>query len=428
MMAENRLIVAGPVELVQGGVGVIARRPITGEDPTAPGGRSYWGLTSTVIDFPRLLARSPLASASPDLRLALRGVDGLGADGAVFWGDAEVFGKAPVLSDIPLPSGNWQIGGVPRAGWPEFRALESRHFLLGLLATMALATLVFLLLRVTSTLRLEREALRRAKDSLEARVAERTRELQVAKEAAESADRLKSAFLATMSHELRTPLNSIIGFTGIVLQELAGPLNDEQRKQLGMVQASARHLLALINDVLDFSKIEAGELAISAEVFQPEISIEKVAAIIRPLADRKGLALVVQLEDGIGATRGDARRFEQVVLNLLGNAVKFTDAGSIRIEACRQAEPGAGIESLRLSVKDTGIGMTPADMEVLFRPFRQVESSLSRRHEGTGLGLAICQKLVLLMGGRITAETRWQEGSTFTVTLPLVRPGVISGP
>jgi signal transduction histidine kinase len=251
--------------------------------------------------------------------------------------------------------------------------------------------------------------------------------LRVAMEAAEAADRIKSAFLATMSHELRTPLNSIIGFTGIVLQGLAGPLTAEQSKQLGMVRDSARHLLALINDVLDISKIEAGELPVACEPFDLARSIEKVAGIVRPMADKKGLALLVEVAPALGSMVSDARRVEQVLLNLLGNAVKFSEQGAITLRAeavsgfklDAQHEP---VPAVRLSVADTGIGIKPEDMAVLFTPFRQIDSALSRKHEGTGLGLAICRRLTELMGGTIEVHSQWGQGSVFTVTLPLQAP------
>ncbi len=251
-----------------------------------------------------------------------------------------------------------------------------------------------------------------------------TAELAIAKDAAEASDRLKSVFLATMSHELRTPLNSIIGFTGILLQGLAGPVNDEQKKQLGMVRSSSHHLLALINDVLDISKIEAGELTVGAALFDLPASIAKVAATIKPLADKKGLALNISIDTGVGEMTSDVRRVEQILLNLLSNAIKFTDKGSVTLNANRVADfsrkPGLPpCPAIRVRVQDTGIGIKPEDMAVLFKPFRQVDSALSRNHEGTGLGLTICRRLAELMGGMMEAESRWQEGSTFTVTLPL---------
>ena len=250
---------------------------------------------------------------------------------------------------------------------------------------------------------------------LEGRVARRTAELARAKERAESADRIKSAFLATMSHELRTPLNSIIGFTGIILQGIVGPLNDEQKKQLGMVRGSAHHLLSLINDVLDISKIEAGQLRMTFEPFDLREVLEKTVANARPLAEKKGLALSCAVSEGICTIRADRRRVEQVLLNLIGNAVKFTEGGSVTVEC---DSDGDGV---RVSVTDTGIGIRAEDQETIFQAFRQVDSGTNRRHEGTGLGLPISKRLVELMGGQIRVESQWGSGSTFSFTLPRER-------
>lgn len=261
-------------------------------------------------------------------------------------------------------------------------------------------------------------------EHLESKVVARTAELQSALIKAEAADRVKSSFLATMSHELRTPLNSIIGFTGILLQGLAGPLNEEQAKQLGMVRGSARHLLELVNDVLDLSKIEAGQLQLHIESFDlPEV-IERVAASLRPLAEKKGLELATLVDAAVGSMVGDRRRVEQVLINLLSNAIKFTERGGIAV-SCGIAPVSAVSDRSQvqprvlLRVADTGIGIGAEHAGTLFRPFQQLDTGLTRAHEGTGLGLAISSRLIGLMHGEITFKSRFGHGSEFSVTLPL---------
>jgi len=278
------------------------------------------------------------------------------------------------------------------------------------------------------------EALRQHADELEERVAERTTELarRVAevealnrsaqqlnedlKEAvkkAESADRLKSAFLATMSHELRTPLNSIIGFTGILLQKLVGPLSEEQEKQLKMVQGSARHLLELINDVLDISKIEADQIMLVTEEFDLCASIMSSVEKVKHPADKKGLKLITDLQPEKLTISSDRRRVEQILINLLNNAVKFTEEGSVTIKS--RVMDGR----VKVSITDTGIGIREEDLQTLFKPFRQVDTGITRQYEGTGLGLSICKRLVDLLGGSISVTSEPGKGSTFAFDLPL---------
>ncbi|WP_040282142.1 PAS domain S-box protein [Psychroserpens damuponensis] len=251
------------------------------------------------------------------------------------------------------------------------------------------------------------------RNNLEELIDMRTSELEKEKVKAQSADLMKSAFLATMSHELRTPMNSIIGFTGILLKELAGPLNEEQRKQLTMVKNSGEHLLGLINDVLDISKIEAGKLKVSFYAFNFLSLLEKTIEFILPQASRKGLKISTEISDLDVIIISDERRIEQILLNLLSNAIKFSDKGTILVKV------NIKNDVLTTQVIDQGIGIKKADVAKLFMPFIQLEDGLSRKHEGTGLGLAICKSLVEKLGGTISVKSEIGKGSNFSFKLPL---------
>jgi signal transduction histidine kinase len=225
----------------------------------------------------------------------------------------------------------------------------------------------------------------------------------------------KDRFLATMSHELRTPLNAIIGFSGTLLMKLPGPLNADQEKQLGTVQKSARHLLALINDLLDLAKVEAGKVQLHLEQTECRDVVEEAVASLRPLAERKGLQLLVPAMDSGLVLRTDRRALSQIVLNLLNNAIKFTDRGSVKLEVARRRVDGKGL--VEISVQDTGRGVRTEDQAKLFEAFVQVDAKASREQEGTGLGLHLSQKLAELLGGRITVASEYGKGSTFTLQL-----------
>jgi PAS domain S-box-containing protein len=285
-------------------------------------------------------------------------------------------------------------------------------------------TLAFLTLHDITEQKRTELALRVLNKTLELEVSARTGDLQDALVRAEAADRIKSAFLATMSHELRTPLNSIIGFTGIVLQGLAGPLTAEQTKQLGMVRNSARHLLELINDVLDLSKIEAGQMEVRAAPFSLRASLEHVIAVVKPFADKKNLTLTLAAPPDLGEVMTDRRRVEQLLLNLLNNGLKFTEHGGVTLTTeiiadYKPAPDGPPQPAMRLRVTDTGMGIKPENLPMLFQPFRQLDTGTTRQHEGTGLGLAICRRLATLLGGEIGARSEWTKGSEFIATIPL---------
>jgi len=240
----------------------------------------------------------------------------------------------------------------------------------------------------------------------------RAAELIIALERAELSDRLKSVFLATMSHELRTPLNSIIGFSGILLQENPGPLNEEQKKQLGMVQTSGRHLLSLINMILDISRIEAGEMTATNGPFNIMEVIEDILKILSPYAESKEIALNITKKPKNGEIISDRQRVHQVLLNLVNNAIKFTEKGSVSISCYIESK------SIKVEITDTGIGIEEENMTGIFDPFIQIDNNLTRKYEGSGLGLSISQKLMEILHGKIEVKSEVGVGSSFIITLP----------
>jgi len=249
--------------------------------------------------------------------------------------------------------------------------------------------------------------LKRAEEALK----ERSKELAEANIRLKELDRLKSMFIASMSHELRTPLNSIIGFTGIILQGMSGEINEEQRKQLALVKNSANHLLALINDVIDVSKIEADQIELVIEDFNLLNLIQEVNDSFKVSVDEKGLKLSLEMPERL-VIKSDERRTKQVIMNLVSNAVKFTDRGKIEIKAAKKDE---GVE---ISVRDTGIGIEKKAMDKLFKAFSRIYTK-DMLKEGTGLGLYLSKKIADLLGGEISAESELGRGSKFTLTLPL---------
>ncbi|KIO49634.1 PAS domain-containing hybrid sensor histidine kinase/response regulator [Nitrosospira sp. NpAV] len=231
----------------------------------------------------------------------------------------------------------------------------------------------------------------------------------------ENANFAKDRFLTSMSHELRTPLNAIIGFTGTLLMKLPGPLNADQESQLQTVEASATHLLSLINDLLDLAKIESGKITLKFEPVVCQQVINSVAATLRPLAENKGLEFEVSHPHDDVIINTDRRTLSQIIINLANNAIKYTDKGKVGIALAQRRENGHVVAEI--SITDTGVGIRDEDRQKLFQAFQQLESTSARRFEGTGLGLHLSQKLTDLIGGHIVFNSQFGKGSTFTIVL-----------
>ncbi len=287
------------------------------------------------------------------------------------------------------------------------------------------------------------ESQQRSIEELEEKIKERTSELEIARLQAESANRTKSEFLANMSHELRTPLNSIIGFSEIMIDGMTGEMTADQKGFLKNIHDSGKHLLSLIEDILDLSKVEAGKTELELSRFSLKECFEGGLEMFKERSIKYNIKLEAEVEDGIEDIVADERRIKQVILNLLGNAIKFTPDGvSVRVSARRVSSPMIQVSSnedtgkdlqletsnlqlnrdfIEISVIDTGIGISPDDQKRLFQPFQQLETTLAKKYPGTGLGLNLSKKLVELHGGRIWVKSEVGKGSKFIFTIPIIQ-------
>lgn len=395
---QYKQVITGPIQLIQGGEAIIARKALFADDsPNASAKRlkekllfidgndlpeNFWGLATVLFTTEALLKKAGLTNTQQEnFRFALKGRHGLGSNGEVFWGDATLFDHNAHVTPIHFDAGEWLLAIQHTTSFP-FTGLLSLA-VLGMLLTI---------LSVYAEIVVSRH--RRAAES----------------------ERAKEAFLASMSHEIRSPLNGVVGLTSLLRKTR---LSSEQSRLVGGIESSASQLSAVIGDILDFSKISAGKIELDYGPAKLQLLLQQCLDIVMPLAEKKAhklsYELAVSLEDMTFKT--DQTRFKQIVINLLSNAIKFTDnGGDIKLSADIRHQGDNTL--LTVTVSDNGIGMSDSEVSRLFQRFTQADASTTRKYGGTGLGLAISRNLARLMGGDLSVISVKHQGSDFTLQLP----------
>jgi two-component system sensor histidine kinase ChiS len=429
-ISTRKSVVAGPVNLVEGGVGFITRTAIFLTPPGAEAeSGDYWGMVGIVIDRDVLFQEVGLLDDRNQLQYAIRGKDGLGAQGEIFFGAPSIFNQNPVISAVSLPNGYWQLVAIPANGWPIHSPMSKWLWTAGGLMALVAAGLTFILISAPARLQMAVDnataSLRKSEDALK----QANAELQ-------HLDRLKDEFLANTSHELRTPLNGIIGLAESLIDGATGPLPESTRINLAMIVSSGGRLASLVNDILDFSKLRHQDIELQIKPVGMREIAEIVLTLSQTLVGRKSLQLINDITHNLPEVAADENRVQQILYNLVGNAIKFTESGTVTVSAQLSPEKSqpttneqphfdsaqytpTNNQKLMITVSDTGIGIPENKLERIFESFEQASGSTAREYGGTGLGLAIAKKLVELHGGQMFVSSTVGSGSQFTFTLPL---------
>lgn len=393
---ENTIVMSGPVNLVQGGVGIIARFPIFISDPASDAQR-LWGIAATVVDFNVFLDAVAINTVAEDFDLRLVGRHGQGTNGEAFWHSSDRYPEEPVRLKISLSSGYWVLEGTPIGGWPSHSAT------LGLI--LIIASSIFIAVSFAAL----------AYYRFETRLRQTNRELAAARDDAQRHSRAKSDFLASMSHELRTPLNAIIGFSemieGEVLGQLKVPTYKEYAEHIG---SSGRHLLQIINDVLDLSKIEAGRADVDIRYVELIPIVTQCIKLVSQDVGTDHPKFSHEIDRDAAMIHCDPRFVRQILLNLLSNADKYTSpTGSVVVSSQRSSSG-----DICIRVNDNGVGIPAHDLKRVLEPFGQSRRHAHHAHEGTGLGLALACNLMTLQGGTLSIASAVGEGTTVTLLFP----------
>lgn len=391
-MLSRKTVISGPLKLVEGNLAFISLTPIWIHTPDNQD-ESYWGVASLVINADTLFANAGISYEGKNaIELAIRGADGSGPIGAVFFGESSLFEQRPVTMEVFLPSGTWQLGAIPKGGWMQSSKLSYGLWIGGIVFSLMIGFAVWSWLNAQNR---------------------QQQILMEAKQAAEKANRAKSEFLSRMSHELRTPLNAILGF-GQLLDLGMNATNDTEKQYVKHIMNSGQHLLALINEVLDLARIDAGKFELELEsVSVPEV-LDECLALAQPLAKTHSIAISINHpSDSRLFVWADHKCLKQIILNLVSNAIKYNRKdGRVTVSYRKTAD-----EKIRFSITDTGIGIPQDKRDQLFQPFNRIGAENSRI-EGTGIGLAITKSLVESMNGKIGFESTAGAGSEFWFEFP----------